>query len=143
MIDVIKDRPKGDAPENDRTLFVIDDVVTGIDKGFGDTWESFDGDFLVRRRPTADLEVVTHNHPVQVLFLQGFDPFAKKGASADRSFLDQAKKRRNSQSAVRETIRFADWTRQTEVVFIGTHGKYYSGLESRYLSFLPFVLVQL
>ena len=48
MIDVIKDRPKGDAPENDRTLFVIDDVVTGIDKGFGDAWESFDGDLLVR-----------------------------------------------------------------------------------------------
>lgn len=111
MIGVVKDRPKRDPSDDDRALFVIDDVVAGIDEGFGDAGEGFDRDLLVRRRPTADLEMIAHHHPVKILRFEGFDPFAEEGASADGDFLDQSEKRSDPQSAVREAIRFADRTR--------------------------------
>jgi hypothetical protein len=69
----------------------------------------------------ANLEVVAHDHPIQVLGLQGFDPLAQMGAAADGGLLDQPKKRRDSQSAVSKAIRFADRTRQAEVILVGTH----------------------
>ena len=88
---MVEHRPKRDASNDDLALFIIDDIVAGVDEGFGEARIGLDRNFLVRQRPTGHNEVVAHDNPVKVLCLQGFDPIAQKGAAADRCFLNQAK----------------------------------------------------
>lgn len=88
---MVEHRPKRDASDDDLALFIIDDVVAGVDEGFGEARVGLDRDLLVGEGPTGHNEVVAHDNPVKVLCLQGFDTIAQKGAAADRCFLDQTK----------------------------------------------------
>ena len=80
---MVEHRPKRDASDDDLALFIIDDVVAGVDEGFGEARVGLDRDFLVCQRPTGHDEVVAHDDPIKIFRLQGFNPIAQKGAAAD------------------------------------------------------------